>query len=588
MKSFKDLLAEVAEPKSGDEQNFKDKHEIEFWDHPESEESQHSSMKRKAKRRADYDEGEDEEVYESLRFGVERMPEKLVKDLRDYSDYALGYDFSDKGFNVSFDRQIDKAKLAKYLNTKDYMIDFEGKKGKEFIYFISENFSDSVNENFAIYYQGRIWDSGFKTKEEAQDRLNGMNLDHGEKKEYRIRVDKRTSKPGMTAKMMKEASSFITKAAHSKKDGKKKFKMGNQEYPVTIKDKNVDKIIEEKAIVKAIRKSQNINESTATDYPTYGAYVTARTAKNLQVIPEKLWNDLKKKSKHLPESVGNLKSYLIVDNNDKSKGWSILELSISGPNPHYLTDQIKKRGKALGFAYPILVAQWEGKLESELKKAKDQLSSGQKFIPSYETSIKEKIKELEAAKKIMSSTKELKEQIKVVSHSITESFKTGDKVTYQKSKKERGNAVISSASTAKKNHFYIKTEKEGTIMVPAGELELAEAYDLSEKLAWSHNTYDDYVAYNKKKGLQVIPKDLWASLKKNPYQRNEETLSENFKAGLIKLDDASSISIKKQDADLLNQMFKDLNSTNRSKMLKVAMTDKAGFEEILGFAREAL
>jgi hypothetical protein len=60
---------------------------------------------------------------------------------------------------------------------------------------------------------------------------------------------------------------------------------------------------------------------------------------------------------------------------------------------------------------------------------------------------------------------------------LDEAFKIGDKVTYQKNKRERGNAVISSASVAKKNHFYIKTEKEGTIMVPAGELELTEDLD---------------------------------------------------------------------------------------------------------------
>lgn len=41
---------------------------------------------------------------------------------------------------------------------------------------------------------------------------------------------------------------------------------------------------------------------------------------------------------------------------------------------------------------------------------------------------------------------------------------------------------------------------------------------LNEKLAWSHKTYDDYVAHNKAKGLQVIPKDLWHNLKKNPNQ----------------------------------------------------------------------
>jgi hypothetical protein len=67
-----------------------------------------------------------------------------------------------------------------------------------------------------------------------------------------------------------------------------------------------------------------------------------------------------------------------------------------------------------------------------------------------------------------------------------------------------------------------------------------------------------------------------------------EILDEAFNQGIVKLKDGSSVALKKEDADLLNQMFKDLSSANRGKMQEIAMKDKAGFEEILGFAREAL
>ncbi|MFA7408414.1 MAG: hypothetical protein WCY93_11420 [Anaerolineaceae bacterium] len=67
-----------------------------------------------------------------------------------------------------------------------------------------------------------------------------------------------------------------------------------------------------------------------------------------------------------------------------------------------------------------------------------------------------------------------------------------------------------------------------------------------------------------------------------------QLLDENFKQGSLKLKDGSSVSVSRQDASLLNQMFKDLNPGNKKRMMDVAMTDKAGFEEILGFAKEAL
>lgn len=66
MKSFKNILAEVAQPRGEDEIDFKAKHEIELIDEPNSEEEQHSGGTEKCKpRKADYVDGEDEAVYES-------------------------------------------------------------------------------------------------------------------------------------------------------------------------------------------------------------------------------------------------------------------------------------------------------------------------------------------------------------------------------------------------------------------------------------------------------------------------------------------------------------------------------------------
>jgi hypothetical protein len=81
MKSFRDLLSEVAQPKPQDEKDFKDKHIIDFLDHPDSEDGQHVAKTKKKLRIADYDKGEDEEVYESddLVFESSLSPEEEKK-----------------------------------------------------------------------------------------------------------------------------------------------------------------------------------------------------------------------------------------------------------------------------------------------------------------------------------------------------------------------------------------------------------------------------------------------------------------------------------------------------------------------------
>jgi len=61
-----------------------------------------------------------------------------------------------------------------------------------------------------------------------------------------------------------------------------------------------------------------------------------------------------------------------------------------------------------------------------------------------------------------------------------------------------------------------------------------------------------------------------------------------FKPGAMRLKDGSQVVLKKEDAQALTSMFKDLSRQNQKKLGEVAQKDKSGFEEILGFAREAL
>ena len=79
------------------------------------------------------------------------------------------------------------------------------------------------------------------------------------------------------------------------------------------------------------------------------------------------------------------------------------------------------------------------------------------------------------------------------------------------------------------------------------------------------------------------------TLKKAPWEKNEAaTIDEAVKSGNFKFDNGKSTRISPQDAKLLNSMFKGLNTKNRKQMESVMKKDQAGFDEIVGFAREAL
>jgi len=65
-------------------------------------------------------------------------------------------------------------------------------------------------------------------------------------------------------------------------------------------------------------------------------------------------------------------------------------------------------------------------------------------------------------------------------------------------------------------------------------------------------------------------------------------LDEEFSAGKMKLNDGSTVSVSKKEAEMLNYMFGELSAKNKKEMMKSVKSDKNGFEEIVGFAREAL
>ena len=78
MKTFKDIINEVAQPKGGDEKSFKAKHVIQKINHPAAKEGQFTgepSVKKDKSKKASYEDGEDEAVYEETDKEDDMCPE---------------------------------------------------------------------------------------------------------------------------------------------------------------------------------------------------------------------------------------------------------------------------------------------------------------------------------------------------------------------------------------------------------------------------------------------------------------------------------------------------------------------------------
>ena len=119
----------------------------------------------------------------------------------------------------------------------------------------------------------------------------------------------------------------------------------------------------------------------------------------------------------------------------------------------------------------------------------------------------------------------------------------------------------------------------------SGAHDHASASTSDRKLSKTHLDISDKTYDKARKRLKGISKAVKRLTKESVEDMQE---SVKFKKGPVRLNDGSQVMVSAQDASLLNQMFKDLSPRNQKEMSKVAMMDKAGWQEILGFAREAL
>lgn len=108
MKSFRQIVAEVAQPSSGDELNFKEKHVIDHILDPNADENQFTADTiKKFKNRPDYDKGEDIAVYEDI---------SLTRDVP-------GQESNDVDNDGAVDNTDNQLRYRRHANIKGKIID---------------------------------------------------------------------------------------------------------------------------------------------------------------------------------------------------------------------------------------------------------------------------------------------------------------------------------------------------------------------------------------------------------------------------------------------------------------------------------
>lgn len=482
MKSFQQLISEVAQPKAGDEINFKAKHEIEMYDYPVDVVDQFKSKKSKAaKRRADYDKDEDEGVYEAKLDPVDKKavnkPFRMRKDK----------DIDNDGDVDSSDRYLHTRRAAVTRAIKKMKESAELEEAAKIACMKCDEVSTAAawKKNGGFCPKCKVSSQGVAESVEQLDELSPNTL-HRYIKGASKDLAKRSNMSGYDAR-----SGAYNNALKNKKKANKRLS-GITSASGRLADKaNSDMYEDAWEEIPMMTRQLAFIEYAAEEISDY---------LSMDIDPEEWFQN---KLAHIHGQMQSLHAYIEGD--------------------------------------------------------KRMMGAKMKYSPMGEN-----LDEANDSKAFFNVAKKLR---------------------------NISNDAATIASNASRKRNVTKTIVD----------------DLRDDIQALHNDFgymindlkkirlDEVTRSAVKRPIQytdaqgVTPTRLTTTKPVRHDQRGQEKITEAaMKPGTLKLDDGSSVTVKKQDAELLNDLFKDLNAQNRKQMMKVAMKDKAGFEEILGFAREAL
>ncbi len=173
MINFKKLFETVYEPKSGDEKNFKEKHIVAKYKTPFDSESQFTSKLPKAKRKADHDKGEDEDVYEAIDVHTKRADKEpvVVRAVDPKTGQSKAKTVMRRAGEIKIGEEVD---LEESVDPKDYST--RGVKS-QFGGYRAE--IKHKTKGHTMYSGGHAYETASKAKGEADAYLKGYTAPGG-------------------------------------------------------------------------------------------------------------------------------------------------------------------------------------------------------------------------------------------------------------------------------------------------------------------------------------------------------------------------------------------------------------------------
>lgn len=574
MINFRKLFETVYEPRSGDEKNFKDKHVIAKHKHPVALETQFTSDKPKAKRKADYDKSEDEAVYEAAELHTKRADKEPVVVRR--VDPKTG---QSKAKTVM--RGAGEIKIGEEVEqidelSKDTLKSYATKKANQIINKDEKSDPSGVN-------------GGGSSKERNKD-FDKLNLARKKMKEE-VELDEGVSNLSdarLKFHVLKNVphGSYSNKELAAEHDRRKKT--GGAEYS-SVKPSLNEKVANPYAIgmAAAMKKAGDtapLKKSTIVKGHEIAKSIMKKEAMDpVGKADADIDNDgdVDKSDKYL-----HARRKAIGKAIRKEEVEQIDEISVKKLDKYRAAnekDRVDLSMNKIGWIKGSPTADQQKNLDKLNKRVKGDQLAGTKTYPTV-------YKNTPYAAKVPAT--ESVEQIDELSPNTLHSY------TKKAALSLAGNAsgVGAAVGAGKKPHKDLTrytTNRVKGIASASGRLADKANSDMHESISdvtmkqlkkkFADGTHE--AMNDPEPGRHVELRNTKTGKRTTHYVKEEVgQIDEAFKVGAMKLHDGSAVTLTRESVDALNGLFNQLNGANKSKMEERMMSGKKGFQEILSFA----
>lgn len=647
MKSFRKIVSEVAQPKAGDEKNFKDKHIVTKVDYPVDVEDQFTggkTVKKAPKRRADLEAGEDEKVYEAMDPVNKKAAMGKFKDRADKDINNDGKVDSTDRYLHARRKAITKAihkEEAETVEAKSYgpghigavqkMLDKEreAKKAKDAMKKEEVEELDEISRDTARSYIRQAAAAGGRKKgiEMAGKKAYSIGGEPKVRATEEVEQLDELSPNTLHSYIKKAAGNMAGNAAVGAAQASSSMKKSSPDVKRNIRNRM-------RGITGAsgrLADKANMSENAWEEVPMmmrqlqFIAYAAEEIMDYLDmgVDPEE-WYQNKLATMH--DQMQTLHAYAEGEKRMMSRmdynmygEEADLDEAKTGDDAVWMVTWKQKNTGNDGREY--MDSTQFHKTEREARLHKGKLKYDPRVLRNSPVMKKIKDRDLNQAKESF-ELEEATPTKKAITRALQGmKVQPKEKVTVKKAPWEKNEEADLDEAAPKIKPDFLKTQREkdrahnaAMGRTPTGRKKTMtstqrsmasmrnEEAVLDESItkmshgrlkfhlntSTPHGSYsNDEMKSERDRRLKSGEGEAYRKAKAG-LSESIEMLDEAFKAGMVKLKDGGSVVLKKEDADLLNKMFKDLSSTNRKKMQEVAMKDKNGFDEILGFAREAI